>query len=810
MIVIKFGGTSVSSKKNLDNITAILQAKQDPFVVVVSALSGVTNLLEQTIESALDGNFTDKIEDFKSTHHDFILQTLPAKQQTIALVALQKICNQLNDICKSVNTLQELSPKTKAQILSYGERLSSIIVKEYLESSNIQLQLLNSQDLIDADGDYLNAKVNTASSFAKIKQAVNNTNSITSGFIAGNSLGEVVLLGRGGSDYTATLFAAALQAKNVEIWSDVNGLRSANPTIVSSSKRIEQLTYEDAFELAYFGAKVLYPQAILPAKQNNIPIHLKNTNHPEQTGTLICDNINTQQDNIKGVSSIQNIGMITVSGIALSKQKGQARRVFQTLEENNINAILFTQSCSEQSIGIAIKEKDVNTAVKSINQTFEYEIEKGSMNPVTKTSNLCIVALVGDGMRHKIGLSGKVFGALGENGINVVAIAQGASERNISIVLEQKDEEKALNVIHERFFSGSTKKIHLFIAGIGNVGKEFLKIIYNQAESLEKSHNITLKVVAVANSKQFLIDAENGLDANQIQSINNNGTAYDSFIDFVNVCSKTNLRNSIFIDNTASETVSKHYSNFLSQSISVVACNKIACSSDYQLYSQLKQQAANYNCFFKYETAVGAALPIIKTIDDLIISGDQIHQIQAVISGSLNFIFNHYNATKPFAQIVKTAKDEGYTEPNPLIDLSGIDVMRKILILSREAGYQKEMSDIEFISFLPEDCTNPKNNDAFFDALLKNENHFKEIYQNAHQKGNKLKVVANMNQGELKVELKEIPPTSPFYNLEGKDNVVALYTQRYPTEPLVIKGAGAGASVTASGVFADLISIANR
>lgn len=810
MLVLKFGGTSVSSKHSLEHIRSILLQKNEPYFVVVSALSGVTNLLENMAHQALKNTFSPLLEEFRTLQLQLIAEMVDIPHQTELILEVQHQCNVLDEICHSIYTLQELSPKTQALMLSKGEELSAFILYRYLNLSGCQLQLLDSKALLVADGDYLKGEVDFQRSNAKIRAAVKVGNYITGGFMAANENGEVVTLGRGGSDYSAAIYAGALQANALEIWSDIDGIHSADPSKVKNTKFIEKLSYEEAFELAYFGAKVVYPPSVIPVMKNRIPLYIKNTFHPEQKGTLVSAETIVQDDKIQGISSLSNIAMLTVSGIGLAKQKGKARKIFQTLEESDVNVILITQSSSEQSVGIAIDQDDLALAEQALNAVFAQDMESGLMNPLKVVKDQCIIAVVGDNMKNKVGLSGKVFSALGENGINILAIAQGASERNISIVIDQKEEVKALNVLHEKFFSNAVKNVHLFIAGIGNVGKAFLNVIEMQREHLVNDYHIHLKIVGVANSNRFMIDEADGLSLSDIANIQEKGIAYTAFTDFLATVKALNLRNALFIDNTASQEVSNHYAALLQQSISVVTCNKIACSSAYSQYALLQQLAKEHNCHFKYETAVGAALPIIKTIHDLLISGDRIDKIEAVISGSLNFIFNAYDGQRTFSEVVLQAKEEGYTEPDPLIDLSGLDVMRKILILSREAGYANELADIEFENFLPEDCSNAKSSDELFTQLTKHEAHFHALYQKAHEKGNKLKVLATMQGGKMKVALREIQSDSPFYNLDGKDNVVAINTNRYNPEPLVIKGAGAGASITASGVFADLMFITNR
>ncbi|AFM03348.1 aspartate kinase [Bernardetia litoralis DSM 6794] len=836
MIVLKFGGTSVSSKSNLEQIATILSAKTENFIVVVSAFSGITNKLEQIANLSLHGNHSILLEEFRNFHFEFIKELVSEFHQIELFVEVQQKCNQLEAICESVGTLKELSDRTRATILSFGESLSSIIVQKYLSvntKNSIKVNLLDSKKIISTttneSKDYLNAHLDLEKTTRNILAIVGvptndiqNKNYIAAGFVAHNQKGETVTLGRGGSDFSAAIYANTIDATRLEIWSDVNGMQSANPRKVQATQSLQKLSYKEAFEMAYFGAKVLYPPSILPVMDKNIPLYLKNTFSPEQEGTFISNENKLTENKIQGICSLDEIAIITVSGVGLAKQKGSARRVFQILEEANINIILITQSSSEQSIGIGINQSELQNAEEALNSAFEKEIKRGLMNEVKTIENQCIVAIVGDNMKNAIGLAGKVFGAIGENGINVTAIAQGASERNISIVINKKDEEKALNVIHEKFFASTVKNVHVFIAGIGNVGTEFINILFAQKQKLIEEYQINLKIIGVANSKKMLFNhssetfekveeltKEDVLKFKQKKE-NKNAKTYSSLNEYFQTIKELNLRNSVFIDNTASDIVSEGYEFLIKNSISVVTCNKIACSSEYSTYLKLNKLAKDRNIYFKYETSVGAALPILKTIYDLRISGDKINQIEAVISGSLNFIFNNYNAENQFADVVLQAKEEGYTEPNPLIDLSGLDVMRKILILSRESGLNKELSDITFNSFLPDECTNSKSVEELFENLKKNENHFKALYQNAHKNGNKLKVVAKMEKGNLSVALKEIPSNSPFYNLEGKDNVVAINTNRYVDEPLVIKGAGAGAAVTASGVFADLMFIMNN
>ena len=809
MIVLKFGGSSIGSGQNIKKVKDILSKQDEPFITIISATSGTTDQLQVLAKLALEGKYKETLESLKKRQFNLLRELLNPANQPDAIIYTLKLFNQLENICNSIFIIKELSDKTLSYVLSFGERLSICIIHKYLIQEGIDINLLDSKQLIKANHSYLNAEVNYQETEALIKQAIKGKNYIATGFIASNDRGEYVVLGRGGSDYSAAIYASAINAKSLELWSDVNGMLNANPKIVQQANSIDQLSYKEAFELAYFGAKVLYPAAIRPVMQKSIPVYLRNTLHPEQKGTLISFDSGDSQNKIKGVASLPEISLVTVSGVGLAGTKGSARKVFQALEEAQINIILITQSCSEQGICFGINNVDVPKAVGAINQHFKQEMENDLINPVEVLNDHVIIAVVGDNMRHKVGLSGKIFGALGENGINVIAIAQGASERNISIVVNRKDETKAVNVIHERFFQKAIKKVHLFIAGVGNVGNEFLQIVFKQQQLLYKDYQIDLKITGVANSKKMLLNIE-GLTLKEINSINEKGALYQSFNNYVQALKNLNLRNSVFIDNTASEIVSNSYESLLKNSISIVACNKIASSSPYENYRLLIQLAKEKNCDFQFETSVGAALPIIKTIRDLLLSGDRVHKIQAVLSGSLNFIFNNYNGQIPFADIVLQAKKEGFTEPNPQVDLNGLDVMRKILILARETGNRKELDDVQFNGFLPENCINAKSVEQLFKELKREEPYFNRLYRKAHQNGNILKVMAVLENGELFVSLKEISPESVFYNLGGKDNIVALFTDRYNNEPLIIKGAGAGAEVTASGVFSDLMYIINR
>ncbi len=786
MKVLKFGGTSVGNAENIKRVSNILSAQTEAYIVVVSAFSGTTNLLESLANSALTNNFLPVLENLKTRHKAVIDALLNPASHAHVLELVDNEFEKLSTICTGIAALQELSDKTLARIFSFGEHVSSLIIHAFLQQEGLIIEHVDSSELVIANGSSLSAMVDFNTTNKKIQAAITSSkNYICGGFIAKCSDGERMVLGRGGSDLTASVFAQGLNASRLEIWSDVNGMLNANPKIVKQASPIASLSYQEAFELAYFGAKVLYPPTIRPVMEKNIPIYLKNTLQPEDEGTYISGNNEDNSDRITGVTSLQGISILTISGVGLAGKKGTARRIFQVVEEADVNIILVMQGCSEQSICLGIKQEDASKATNALSAHFDFEIDRKLINPIEAENDKSIIAVVGDKMKSQVGLGGKVFSALGENGINVTAITQGSSERNISIVVAKKDEEKAINVIHERFFQKAIKKVHLFIAGVGNVGQQFLEIVKSQQQSLLDNLQVELIIAGVANSRRMLID-ENGLSWQEIESLPSLGIE-GNIGEFVQTLSDLNLRNTVFIDNTASNVVSNEYAQLLSNSISVVTCNKIAGSSGTENYNQLLELAGSKNCHFQYETSVGAALPIIKTINDLRLSGDRINRIQAVLSGSLNFIFNNYDSTNPFANVVKQAKEEGLTEPDPKIDLSGLDVRRKILILAREAGYTKELADVTFDSFLPTGSMDTPSTNSFLQFLEKNENHFSKMYSKANNTGKGLKVIAELNNGKMKVALQAVGSESPFFNIGGKDNIVAIYTDRYSDEPLIIK-----------------------
>ncbi|MFM1930071.1 MAG: hypothetical protein RL387_1399 [Bacteroidota bacterium] len=818
MQVLKFGGSSVGSAEAIAKVVAIVteRIKKEPTIVVVSAMSGVTDQLLMLAQSASQGNEAYKtiIQNIEQKHLDAVRALLPIQQQSGTLSMVKQLLNELESNCEGLFMLRELSMRMQDKIISYGEILSSKIISATFESKGIKQQWIDSRDLIKTDSKYFNAVVNKELTDSTIQQyfaAKENTGFdvyMAPGFVASDKEGNTTTLGRGGSDYTGAIYAAALKASALEIWTDVSGMMTADPRMVSNAKEIPHISYQEAMELSHFGAKIIYPPTIQPVMYQNIPVWIKNTFEPNHPGTII-ENHSPKDDNfIRGISSIKDLCLLSLEGAGMVGIPGFSKRLFDALAKKLINVILITQSSSEHSICVGVNVQDAHQAKLAVDAEFEQEINTQKVEPLIIEKDLSIIALVGEQMRNHPGVSGKMFGVLGRNGINVRAIAQGSSEKNITAVIASADVKKAINVLHEEFFETSYKQLNIYVAGAGNVGGKLLNQIGKQVEYLKKSLRLQINIVGIANSKKQLINVD-GLDLTNWKDQLANATS-GGITEYVNAIIENNLRNSVFVDVTAHEGVANVYSQLLEKAVSVVACNKIACSSPYANYAKLKALARQYNAAFLFETNVGASLPIIGTLNDLIRSGDSINKIEAVLSGTLNFVFNNYAGGtdgKSFAQVVKQAQEEGYTEPDPRLDLGGTDVMRKIMILAREAGQKMEMEDISNNAFLPSSCFNGSVAD-FYAEMEKQEAHFKKLYDAATAEGCKLKFVASFENGKAKVGLQHIQPSSDFYHLYGKDNLVLFYSMRYPELPLVIKGAGAGADVTASGVFADIIRAA--
>jgi len=811
MIVLKFGGTSVGSAAALELVKSIVQKQSvtDQLVVVVSAVSGMTNLLQRAAKMAASGDekYEDLILEIERTHLSLCKQLLPLAQQSGVLGKIKMQINELEDVLKGIFLIRELTPKSNDFVLSFGEKISSLLIYHFLANS-IELTQINPLEIISCDRNYGNGTVD----FKKSKECalalqpkLSNVN-ICAGFIASTDHGELITLGRGGSDYTAALFAGFYQADRLEIWTDVSGIMTADPRLVSNARAIPHLSYEEALELSHFGAKVIYPPSIQPAMESNIPILIKNTFSHESEGSTITRSWEDTQT-IRGISSIREITLLNMSGSGMIGVPNFSYRLFHALSQAKINIVLITQASSEHTICVGIETSQAVQAVEVIHAAFETELKLHRLNPLEVENELAVVALVGSNMRNQVGVSGQLFHTLGKNGINIKAIAQGSSERNISTVVEQKDLKKALNSIHESFFTDEQKRINLFLIGTGNVGSTLITQIMKQQHYLQEQHHINLQVTAIANSRKMIFN-DQGIKLDRWVSELHEGETYQ-LNDFLGKMIDFNLRNSVFLDVTGSDVVASCYAEVLKRSISIVTPNKIAATSPYVHYKTLKHLARKFKTHYLYETNVCAGLPVISTLSDLIKSGDRVHRIQAVLSGTLNYLFNHYDTLIPFAKILAQAKTEGYTEPDPRLDLSGEDVRRKILILIRETGVEMEMESISGESFVPEHCMKEEDYGQFLLALEKSEKHFQMMYEKAKNAGKRIRFIAEYNDGKATAGLSEVGSGHPFFHLEGKDNCVLFYTDRYKEQPLVVKGAGAGSDVTASGIFADIMKVAN-
>lgn len=809
MQVLKFGGTSVANAENIGKVVAIVtdSIKKDTTVVVVSALGGVTDLLLQAASLASEGNETyrDKLRVIEQRHLETVKQLIPVAQQSQLLSLVKRSCNELEDICSGIFLLRELTPRSKDRIGSYGEWLSSQIIAAKIKSDGMDAAWKDTRELIQTNSFFTAAEVDMEVTVDKVKEyfsSQSHTVFILPGFIAADENGITTTLGRGGSDYTAAILASALNAKVLEVWTDVSGMMTADPRLTANARIIPHISYQEAMELSHFGAKVIYPPTIQPVMNKGIPVWIKNTFAPADEGTLIESTATKNGNIVRGISSINHISLLSLEGSGMIGIPGFSKRLFEALSNERINVILITQSSSEHSICVAVSAAETDKAKKVVDAAFAHEIALQKVDPLTIEQDLSIIALVGENMKSHPGISGRMFSAMGRNGVNIRAIAQGSSEKNISAVISTNDVKKAINVLHEEFFETTYKQVNLFIVGTGNVGAKLLDQLEQQLAFLQQQLRLQVRVVGLCNSRKMVFKNE-GVPAGNWKQELENGTA-TSIEKFVEELLDKNLRNSLFVDVTANAAVAAVYEKLLQKSISIVACNKIAASSAYQNYKRLKDLAREFNCQFLFETNVGAGLPIIGTLNDLLRSGDRIQRIEAVLSGTLNFVFNHYDGSRPFAEVVRQAQDEGYTEPDPRLDLSGTDVMRKIMILARETGAKLEMDDITNESFMPASCMQGSVDD-FYAAMAKEEAHFKSLYQKAKDAGCKLKFVASFNNGKASVGLQHIDPAHDLYHLYGKDNVVLFYTDRYREQPMVVKGAGAGAEVTASGVFADIL-----
>ena len=806
---MKFGGTSVGSVKSILSLKKIVEAeaRTQPVVVVVSALGGITDKLIATSQLALKGDdkWREEFDAMVTRHHQMIDTIITDDKKRVDLFnKVDQLFDQLKSIYYGVYLIHDLSKKTEDTIVSYGERLSSNIVATMIKGG----KRMNSRDFIRTEKKNGKHRLAVDLTNQLVREAFKDMPdvAVVPGFISRDKdTSETTNLGRGGSDYTAAIIAAALDAEVLEIWTDVDGFMTADPRVIKTAYTINELSYIEAMELCNFGAKVIYPPTIYPVCVKNIPIKVKNTFNPEHPGTLIKDHIENDQKPIKGISSIKGTTLITVTGLSMVGVIGVNRRIFTTLANKGISVFMVSQASSENSTSIGVRDEDANDAVEVLNAEFAKEIETGAMFPMHAESGLATIAIVGENMKHTPGIAGKLFGTLGRSGISVIACAQGASETNISFVVDGRFLRKSLNVLHDSFFLSEYKVLNLFICGVGTVGGKLIEQIRSQYETLMQRNGLKLNVVGIASSKAGVYSRD-GIDLDNYRELLKEPEAQGKSLK--DEVLGMNIFNSVFVDCTASKDIASLYQTFLEHNISVIAANKIAASSDYENYMRLKKTARNRGVWFRYETNVGAGLPIIGTINDLRNSGDKILKIEAVLSGTLNFIFNEIAADVPFSETVRRAKEQGYSEPDPRIDLSGTDVIRKLVILTREAGYQVEQADVEKNLFVPNEYFDGSVDD-FWKKLPQLDADFEARRKKLEADGKRWRFVATMEDGKTNVALKEVDANHPFYRLEGSNNIVLLTTERYKEYPMLIQGYGAGASVTAAGVFANIMSIAN-
>ena len=812
MKVLKFGGTSVGSVKSILSLKKIVEteARTQPVVVVVSALDGITDKLIATSQMAKQGDehYREEFDAMVTRHHQMIEAIITDDKKRIDLFNnVDQLFDQLKSIFYGVYLIHDLSKKTEDTIVSYGERLSSHIVAAMVKNG----VRMNARDFIRTEKKLGKHVIDADLTTQLVKEAFKDLNDksiyVVPGFIARDrDSHETTNLGRGGSDYTASIIAAVLNAEVLEIWTDVDGFMTADPKVIKSAYTINELSYVEAMELCNFGAKVIYPPTIYPVCVKNIPIKVKNTFNPEHPGTLIKAKIEDDNKPIKGISSIKGTSLITVTGLSMVGVIGVNRRIFTTLANKGISVFMVSQASSENSTSIGVRDEDAAAAAEVLNAEFAKEIETGAMFPMQVENGLATIAIVGENMKQTPGIAGKLFGTLGRSGISVIACAQGASETNISFVVDGKFLRKSLNVLHDSFFLSEYKVLNLFICGIGTVGGMLLEQIRTQQKFLMQSRRLKLNVVGISDVDNFVLDRD-GIDLDNYEKILRAGFPANTE-HMRDEIVKMNIFNSVFVDCTASRQIAQLYQTFLEHNISVVAANKIAASSDYDSYLKLRQTARDRGVWFRYETNVGAGLPIIGTINDLCNSGDKILKIEAILSGTLNFIFNEIAADVPFSETVKRAKEQRYSEPDPRIDLSGTDVIRKLVILTREAGYKVEQEDVEKHLFVP-DSYFEGSIDDFWAKLPELDADFEARRKVLESENKRWRFVATMENGKTNVALKEVPYGHPFYGLEGSNNIVLLTTERYKEYPMLIQGYGAGAAVTAAGVFANIMSIAN-
>lgn len=815
MNILKFGGTSVGSAESISTLIDILKSEreqQNP-IVVLSAMGGVTNILLEMAEHARNlQDYSEQLKKVEEKHFHVIRTLLPAGAQNPVLTKLKIYFNELEDILQSVYNLRELSPQTKDLILSYGERCSTVMISHIAKQQFPDALYVEGAQLIKTDNNFGQAKVNTNLTEMLIRdfyEANKDKLLFVTGFVSSNDEGRVTTLGRGGSDYTAAIWGAALNSEEIQIWTDVDGMLTADPRIVKKAFSLPELSYTEAMELSYFGAKVIYPPTMIPAFLKKIPIVIKNTFHVDFPGTYIKHGTSPSTLPIKGISSIDEISVLNLSGSGMVGKAGFSGRLFSMLSREQVNVVLITQSSSEHSITFAVKPSDSLKALSLINKEFELELQARKLEYPEVENGLSVLAIVGENMKRTPGMSGKLFSALGRNGVNVRAIAQGSSEYNISVIISKTDLSKAVNAVHDAFYADLKKTLHIFCLGTGNIGKTLFSQLQDQMPFLADNNDLQVKVMGVSNTRKMLLNPD-GIDLNTWEAELESQNIKASLSDFIKKMKSMNLPNCVFVDNTASHNPIEYYLDILQSSISVVTCNKIGNSADYEQYAAFKQAARTYGVDFFYETNVGAGLPIIRTLRDLMLSGDKIKRIEAILSGTISYIFNNFKEGTLFHEVVKEAQEKGYTEPDPRDDLNGKDFMRKMLILARDAGYPLEEKDIALENMLPASCMAAETVADFYKELENNAAYFEGLKNKAAAENKVLRYIGKMEDGKVSINLQMVDEGHPFFTLSGSDNIISFTTNRYKDRPLVVKGPGAGAEVTAAGVFADIINVGKR
>lgn len=815
MKVLKFGGTSVGSTENILKTIAIIVASYHEdarTLVVCSAFSGITDQLIKagTLAAAKDEQYLLEIEKIKARHLSAIDELIPEKDRVAPKKEVEEALNIIEDITKGIFLLNEFPERTQAQLVSFGERMSNFIIATAIKSRKLPAQYVNASQLVKTNSHYLSGKVDFKTTNKNIRDFYQTFKgiAIVTGFIGSDDKGNVTTLGRGGSDYTAAIFGAALKADVIEIWTDVNGVLTADPRRVEQASTIPTLSYREAMELSHFGAKVIYPPTIQPAFIERIPLKIKNTFQPENPGTLIIEKAEKSDSPIKGISSISEVALLRFEGSGLIGVVGMASRLFGAMARKGVNLIFLTQGSSEHSICFGVMPNDVKHAVDAVEEEFELEINLKYIQPLIVELEKTIIAVIGENMAKVPGVSAKVFKALGKNGINVSAIAQGSSELNITAVIDKVNEAKALNALHEIFFENDYHSINLFLVGpTGLIGSTLIKQIKNQQDYLKNEKSIQINLTGIINSRKMVMNS-NGIDLNHWEEELNEKGSHASLPQFIDDIAEMNFANSVFIDCSASKAVTEYYERILRKSVSIVTPNKIANTLSQDKYLKLREISKKTNAKFLYETNVGAGLPVINTLTSLLQSGDKILKIEAVLSGTLSFIFNNFKGDSKFSEVVLQAKEKGYTEPDPRDDLSGLDVARKALILSREIGLSMNLEDIQVENLVSEHLQSVDVK-TYLERLHEGDGNYEALKQNAVKENKVLRYMAVIEDGKVEIALKSVDSNHPFFNLSGSDNMIVFTTERYKNNPLVIKGPGAGAEVTAAGVFAEIISIGN-